>query len=83
MAHNGKDPGEKEPLGLYWYQFRPDAQGRPEWIRHVIAYGGQIGGGMQIPAVDIDADGDVDLVCAGKSGLYLLENRTRKKPQAR
>jgi len=49
----------------------------------LIAYGGQVGGGMQIPAVDIDADGDVDLVCAGKSGLYLLENRTRKKPQAR
>ena len=82
MAHNGKDPGEREPLGLYWYQFRPDAQGRPEWIRHVIVYGGQVGGGMQIPAVDIDADGDVDLVCAGKSGLYLLENRTRKTPQA-
>ena len=83
MAHNGRDPGEKEPLGLYWYQFRPDAQGRPEWIRHVISYGGQVGGGMQIPAVDIDADGDVDLVCAGKSGLYLLENQTKKKPQAR
>ena len=82
MAHNGRDPGEKEPLGLYWYQFRPDAKGRPEWIRHVITYGGQVGGGMQIPAVDIDADGDVDLVCAGKSGLYLLENRTRK-PQPR
>jgi hypothetical protein len=83
MAHNGKDPGEKEPLGLYWYQFRPDAKGRPEWIRHVINYGGQVGGGMQIPAVDIDADGDVDLVCAGKSGLYLLENRTPKKPPVR
>jgi hypothetical protein len=76
MAHNGRDPGEKEPLGVYWYQHRLDAKGRPEWIRHVISYGGQVGGGMQIPAVDIDADGDLDLVCAGKSGLYLLENRT-------
>ena len=26
MAHNGSDPGEKEPLGVYWYEFaRPTA----------------------------------------------------------
>ena len=25
-------------------------------------------------AIDIDRDGDVDLVCPGKSGLYLFEN---------
>ena len=23
MAHNGSDPGEAEPLGVYWYEFRP------------------------------------------------------------
>ena len=25
-------------------------------------------------AIDIDSDGDLDLVCPGKSGLYLFEN---------
>ena len=25
MAHNGSDPGEKEPLGVYWYEFRKGA----------------------------------------------------------
>ena len=25
MAHNGSDPGEREPLGVYWYEFRPAA----------------------------------------------------------
>ena len=20
MAHNGHDPGEREPLGVYWYE---------------------------------------------------------------
>jgi hypothetical protein len=25
-------------------------------------------------AIDIDHDGDLDLVCPGKSGLYLFEN---------
>jgi hypothetical protein len=30
-------------------------------------------------AIDIDGDGDVDLVCPGKSGLYLFENLARSK----
>ena len=35
---------------------------------------GTAGTGLQITAVDIDKDGDLDLVCPGKSGLYLFEN---------
>ena len=88
MAHNGSDPGEREPLGVYWYEFRPapapagrgGAAGQGptvEWIRHLVDYGGSLGGGMQIPAVDIDGDGDLDLICGGKSGLFLVENLTK------
>jgi hypothetical protein len=92
MAHNGADPGEREPLGLYWYEYRPAAMpantaagrgpgsGGVEWVRHVIEYGGRIGGGMQIPVVDIDGDGDLDVVCAGKSGLFLIENLSHRQP---
>ena len=54
MAHNGSDPGEKEPLGVYWYEFRKGATA-PEWIRHVIDYGGRMGGGMQIPVVNVES----------------------------
>ena len=38
-----------------------------------------MGGGMQIPVIDIDGDGDPDIVCAGKSGLFLVENLSRGK----
>jgi len=79
MAHNGSDPGEREPLGVYWYERRPSAgAGGAEWIRHIVDYGGRIGGGMQIPVVDLDGDGDLDVICAGKSGLFLFENLTKQ-----
>lgn len=48
-----------------------------EWIRHVIDYGGRVGAGMQIVVNDLDNDRDLDIVVGGKSGLFLLENRTR------
>lgn len=35
---------------------------------------GTAGTGLEVAAVDIDGDGDIDLVCPGKSGLYLFEN---------
>lgn len=40
---------------------------------------GTAGTGLHIEAIDIDRDGDVDLVCPGKSGLYLFENLRRKR----
>jgi hypothetical protein len=43
---------------------------------------GTAGTGLHIEVVDIDKDGDLDLVCPGKSGLYLFEN-LRKRPRAR
>ena len=78
MAHNGHDPGEREPLGVYWYERVIAAgSGRVDWARHVLDYGGRTGGGIQIPVADIDGDGDLDFVVAGKSGLFLFENKTK------
>lgn len=77
MAHNGSDPGEREPLGIYWYEYRKVQDGSVEWIKHIIDYGGRIGAGMQIVAADLDGDGDLDLVMGGKTGLYIFENHTK------
>jgi hypothetical protein len=78
MAHNGNDIGSHEPLGVYWYErLVVPGSGNVEWVKHVIDYGGRTGGGLQIPVADIDKDGDLDFVVAGKSGLFLFENKSR------
>ena len=77
LAHD-TDPGAYEPLGLYWYRLAADGQ----FVKHVIDFGTKAGGGMQIPVLDIDGDGDLDIVVAGKSGLFLFEqvDFERQKP---
>lgn len=80
MAHNGHDPGEREPLGVYWYERLLDpATHAVDWAKHVIDYGGRTGGGIQIAVADIDGDGDLDFAVAGKSGLFLFKNLTAEK----
>ena len=81
-----QDASEREPLGLYWYEFvtnpPPSASPAPPqpssvaWIRHIIDYGGRAGTGLQMVAVDIDRDGDLDVITGGKTGVFLAENLT-------
>ncbi len=68
-GHEGNDPGSYDPIGLFYYRI---VGGR--FVRHVISLNGTAGVGTQILAADLDQDGDVDLVTAGKTGLHLIEN---------
>ena len=70
-AHNGNDPGGNDPKCVYYYTFDRTTK---KWTRHLIHEGGSVALGINTQAVDIDKDGDIDIVAPGKSGLYLLEN---------
>ncbi len=70
-AHNSHDPGGNDPKCVYYYKFDRNEH---KWQRHLIHEGGDVGFGINTAACDIDADGDIDIVAPGKSGLFLLEN---------
>jgi FG-GAP-like repeat len=76
MAHD-HDPGAREPLGIYWYEFLKDESGNVVWVKHVVDYSTPTGAGMQLPVADLDGDGDLDFVAPGKTGLFLFENLTK------
>jgi len=66
MAHNGGDPGAFEPVGVYWYEL--DRGAAPRWTKHAISYDEGIGSGLVLRVVDLDQDGDLDVVVTGKWG---------------
>lgn len=71
MGHDGRDPGEYDPLVAYWYKFEPATRA---WRRGTISPGGPAGFGLDPKAVDLDLDGDIDIIAPGRSGLYWFEN---------
>ena len=88
MAHNGSDPGEREPLALYLVRVSNGARGRgaaagpapavPAALSMTVEWIRHVieyGGGRQIAVTDIDGDRDLDIVSGGKSGVFLLENQ--------
>src|SRR4029078_2780223 len=76
MAHEGKDPGEYDVLCAYSYKFDPNFK---TWSRNQIYFDHRAGFGLDPRAVDVDGDGDIDIVAADRSSLVYLEN---KKPTA-
>jgi hypothetical protein len=83
MAHNGRDPDGHGPLGVYWYELKP--RKKPSWIKHAISYDEGIGSGLNICAVDLDKDSDIDLVVTGKWGgpVWFENRRLANEPGAR
>ena len=81
MAHNGGDPDETGPLGVYYYKLSRGPL--PVWTKHVISYDEGVGSGVNICAADLDGDGDLDIIVTGKwGGPVWFENQRIVRPPA-
>jgi hypothetical protein len=70
-GHGDKDPGSFDPACMYYYTWDRAAQ---KFTRHTISLNEGIGTGMQIRVADMNGDGRLDIVAAGKTGTWLLIN---------
>jgi len=76
MAHNGGDPDAFGNLCIRCYSFTPGPN--PVFSKHTITEAEGISAGLNIETVDMDGDGDIDLVTTGKfGGPILLENQLK------
>jgi len=72
-GHNGKDPGADEPPGLWFYERTQDGAVRR---RDLAGTEGRVGTGLQIRTADLDGDGKLDAVVSGKTGTYVVFQRS-------
>ena len=76
-AHNGKDPGGNDDLGLYYFKWNGE-----NFSKQVIDYGpyGQgKGTGVYFSVSDVDNNGMKDIIVAGKDGLNIYYNELIKQ----
>ncbi|WP_166822239.1 FG-GAP repeat domain-containing protein [Thalassoroseus pseudoceratinae] len=71
-AHNGKDPGGKDPVGMYWYEIQKSDGEAPKFVRHEIEAGRGTGVGTQFTIADVNNDQRPDIVLSNKKGVHLL-----------
>ena len=78
-AHNGGDPGSSDPPIMRYYVWNPTQKAFDGYTINE----GQVGGGLQIRTADLDGDGDIDIVAAGKEGTQILFNQRQSTGEVR
>ncbi len=71
LGHDGRDPGENDPLSVHWYRFEASSR---TWRGECISRGGTCGIDLDSTCVDLDGDGDIDILAPARCGLHWLEN---------
>lgn len=71
-AHCGNDPGEFDPVGLYYFKWNGEF-----FVKQVVNYGPAreaTGCGIHFALADLTGNGLPDIVAPGKDGLYVFFN---------
>jgi hypothetical protein len=71
-AHNGHDPGGKDPVMMFWYEIERTKGQPPKFTRHEITAGKDTGVGTQFTTADMNADGHPDIILSNKKGVNIL-----------
>ncbi|MCH2200980.1 MAG: VCBS repeat-containing protein [Fuerstiella sp.] len=71
-AHNGGDPGSKEAVVMYWYEFKAEKHRAPKFLAHEIVAGRDTGVGTQFMIRDMNADDRPDIILSNKKGVNVL-----------
>jgi hypothetical protein len=69
-AHQGHDPGGKDPAVLYWFELRRLAKGKVQFIPYKID--DDSGVGTQFQVRDMNGDGKLDIITSNKKGVHLF-----------
>ncbi len=72
FAHNGGDPGEHDPIRLYWYEVVREKGKAPKITPHQIVAGLGTGVGTQFEIHDMNNDKKPDIVLSNKKGVNIL-----------
>ncbi len=72
FAHNGRDPGGKDTVVVYWIDIKRQRGVAPKFTSHEIVAGRGTGIGTQFAVRDMNGDGRLDIVLANKKGVNLL-----------
>jgi len=72
LAHCGRDPGEFDDLGIYYFKWTGEG-----FAKQVISYGPPgvgVGCGIHFAIADLRGSGRLDIIAPGKDGLHVLYN---------
>lgn len=73
-------PEANAPAVLYWFRLARGADGKVDWVPHLID--DNSGVGRQVGLGDVNGDGRPDIIIGNKKGAFVFTNQARAVPEA-